>query len=85
MKFFAFLRSNLNAPIDIKIKVLHACIMSSLLYNAETWANSKLNRLEVVHRRMLKSILGVGMVTCSEFLYIVLGVLPIKIQVTLKQ
>ena len=46
---------------------------------------SKLNRLEAVYRRMLKPILGVGMMTCSEFLYIELGVLPIKIQVTLKQ
>ena len=82
VNFFAFLRSNLNAPIDIKIKVLNACIMSSLLYNAETRAHSKLNRLEVVYRRMLKSILGVGMMTCSEFLYIELGVLHIKIQVT---
>ena len=85
VKYFAFLRSNLNAPIDIKIKVLNACIMSSLLYYSETWTNSQINRLQVVYRRMLKSILGVGMTTCSEFLYIELGVLPIRSHIMIKQ
>ena len=85
VKYFAFLRSNANAPIDVKTKVLDACIMMSLLYNAETWADVKSQKLETVYRRMLKAVLGVGMTTCSDFLYIELGVLSIKTRVMVKQ
>ena len=84
IKYFAFLRNNSNAPVDIKLKVLEACI-SSLLYNAETWCDVKFKRLEVVYRRILKSILGVGMTTCTELLYIELGVLSLKTRVIIKQ
>ena len=85
IKFYAFLRSNRNAPVDIKLKVLESCIVSSLLHNAETWADSKIERLEVLHRRMLKSILGVRMTTCSEFLHIELGVPSVKTYLLVKQ
>ena len=85
VKYFAFLRNNSNAPVDVKLIVLDACILSSLLYNAETWANAKFQRLEIVYRRMLKSILGVGMTTCTEFLYLELGVLSVKVRVIIKQ
>ena len=85
VKYFAFLRNNKNAPVDVKVKVLDACSLTSLLYNGETWADVKFLRLEVVFRRMLKSILGVGMTTCTEFLYIELGVLPLKTRILIKQ
>ena len=87
MKFTSdpFLRNNTNAPPDIKIKVLEACILTSLLHNAETWAGCNIDRLEVIHRRMLKSILGVRMTTCSEFLYVELGVTSIKTRILVKQ
>ena len=85
IKFYAFLRINKNAPVAIKLKVLDSCIISSILHNAETWADVNIERLEVMHRRMLKSILGVRTTTCSEFMYIELGVTPIKAQVLMKQ
>ena len=86
IKFFAFLRNNRNAPVsDVKLKVLDACILSSLLYNSETWSNVSINRLEVVHRRMLRSVIGVGNRTCNEILYIELGVLSMKARVTIRQ
>ena len=85
VKYFSFLRCNRNAPVYIKIKVLDACILYSLLYNAETWACAKFEHLEVIYRRMLKSIIGVGMTVCNEFLYIELGTLSIKTRVTIKQ
>ena len=85
VKFYAFLRSNRNAPVDIKLKVLEACFISSLLHNAETWADCKIERLEVLHRRMLKSILGVRMTTPSEFLHVELGVPSVKTYILVKQ
>ena len=67
VKFYAFLRNNKNAPVDIKLKVLESCVLYSILHNAETWADSKIDRLEVVYRRLLKLVLGVRMTTCTEF------------------
>ena len=85
VKFYAFLRTNHNAPVDVKLKVNDACILTSILYNSETWANANITRLEVVYRRMLRSIIGVGSSTCNEILYIELGVPSIKTKVMMKQ
>ena len=85
VKFFAFLKSNKNAPISIKLKVLDACVISFILHNAETWADSRIERLEVIYRRMLKAILGVRITTCSEMLYVELDVPSIKTRLLIKQ
>ena len=69
----------------MKTNVLHACIVSSILHNAETWANVNIERLEVSHRRMLRSILGVRTTTYYEFLHIELGALSIRTQLSLKE
>ena len=85
IKYFAFLRSNKNAPVKVKVIVLQSCIISSLLHNAETWADTKIEKLEVMYRRMMKAILGVRMTTFSEFVYIELGLVSIKTQIKMKQ
>ena len=85
IKYYAFLRENNHAPIHIKIKALDSCIMASLLHNCETWANCNIQQLEVKYRRMLKCILGVSQSTCSELLFVELPVLPISIQVKMRQ
>ena len=85
IKYYAFLRENRHAPIYIKIKALESCIMASLLHNCETWANCNIQQLEVKYRRMLKCILGVSQSTCSELLFVELPVLPISIQVKIRQ
>ena len=85
VKFFAFLRTNINAPVQVKLKVLEACVVSALLHNAETWADSNIERLEVSHRKMLKAIMGVRSTTCSELLYVELEVISIKTYVMIKQ
>ena len=85
VKFFAFLRTNKNAPVVVKMKCLDACTLSSLLYNSETWAAARFDTLETSHRRMLKSIIRIGMNTCNEFVYLELGALSIKTLVLIKQ
>ena len=85
VKFYAFLRSNHNAPVDVKLKVNDAWILTFILYKSETWANANIARLEIVYRRMLRSIIGVGSTTCNEILYIELGVPSIKTKVMMKQ
>ena len=84
VKYYAFLRTNRNAPLDVKMKTLDACL-SSLVYNGETWASANLDQLEVTYRRMLKSSLGVGMTVCNEFVYLELGIVSLRTQVMIKQ
>ena len=85
VKYFSFLRCNRNAPVYVKSKALDACTLTSLLYNGETWAGANIDTLEVIYRRMLKSILGVGMTVCNELVYIELGMLSIKTRIMIKQ
>ena len=84
VKYYAFLRSNRNAPLDVKMKTLDACL-SSLVYNGETWASANFDHLEVIYRRMLKSSGGVGMTVCNEFVYLELGIVSLRTQVMIKQ
>ena len=69
----------------VKKKALEACTITSLLYNAETWADARFEYLEVTYRRMLKSILCVGMTVCNEFVYIELGMISMKTRVMMMQ
>ena len=42
IKLANFMRNNNSAPVIIKLKILKACLESSLLYSCETWSNSSL-------------------------------------------
>ena len=43
IKFFNFIRANRLAPVPVKLKVLSACVTSTLLYNCETFGNDMLS------------------------------------------
>ena len=72
-KFIAFLTQNRNAPLAVKEKVLDSCILSTVIYNCETWGNANLSHLEKKYRKALKYMLGVRKSTINEFAYIELG------------
>ena len=72
-QFIAFLTQNRNAPLAVKEKVLESCILSTVLYNCETWGNADLSNLEKKYRKALKYMLGVRKSTINEFPYIELG------------
>ena len=48
IKLANFIRKNAYAPIVVKLKVLNACVNSSLTYACETWGSSPLNNVEVL-------------------------------------
>lgn len=77
-KYFSFLQQNYNAPLNVKLKVLHACLYLSVLYNCETWGNANLNDLEKQYRDILKYILGIRNGSCNEFPYLELGLPTLK-------
>ena len=72
-KFFAFITQNRDAPLEVKEKVLESCIISTVLYNCESWGNANLESLEKKYRQALKYMLGVRKSTCNEFPYVELG------------
>ena len=72
-KFFAFLTQNYNAPLEVKEKVLDACIVSVITYNCESWGDVNINSLEKKYRQALKYMLGVRKTVCNEFPYVELG------------
>ena len=62
-KFYNFLRTNKLAPLSVKLKVLEACVCSTLLHNCETFSNKLPDDLETTYFSLLKSCLGVRMNT----------------------
>lgn len=85
IKYYAFLRKNRNAPLKIKLRVLEACVMSSILYNCETWGNVCLKKLDNKFRRLLKTSLNISINTCNEICYIETGMPSISCYVKMRQ
>ena len=77
-QFFAFLSQNRNAPLSVKEKVLEACVVSTILYNCETWGDANLNELEKKYRKAIKCMLGLRKSVCNEFSYVELGYPTLK-------
>ena len=72
-RFFAFLTQHHDAPLNVKEKVLESCILSSVIYNCESWGNANLVNLEKKYRKALKYMLGIRKSVCNEFPYLELG------------
>ena len=78
IKFYNFLRANKLAPLSVKIKVLKACVVNSLLYNCETFGDVMPEGLEKCYNKLLRCTFGVRSNTPTLTLYIESGFLPIK-------
>ena len=85
IKFYNFLRENRFAPLMIKIKVLKACVVNSLLYNCETFGNLIPEDLEKTYIKLLRRTLNVRVNTPALTLYIESGLLPIKALIYARQ
>ena len=85
IKYFNFLRANRLAPLVVKIKVLKACVVNSLLYNCETFGNCIPKDLEKTYNKLLRSTFNVRTNTPSLTLYIESGFLPINALITARQ
>ena len=77
IKFTNFCAKNFLAPIKVKLDVLDSCVLSSLWYGCETWGESSLDELDVIHRIGLKTALSVRNSTCNEITYIKADAYPI--------
>ena len=78
IKFYNFLRSNKIAPLTIKLKVLKACVISSLLHNCETFSYRIPKDLEKQYYKLIKCALQVRQSTPNLLVLIESGLLPLK-------
>ena len=85
LKFVSFVQQNNDVPFYVKLRVFHACIMSSLLYGCETWLQGDLRPVTKLYNTCIKALLGVRNTTCNDLCYMELGLPPLKALVTSKQ
>ena len=85
IKFFNFIRNNKCSPTAIKLKVLTACVTSTLLYNCETFGNDLPKAFETLYLKLIKSALNVCPNTPTELVLIESGLLPLKALVLKRQ
>ena len=85
IKLANFMRNNNSAPVIIKLKILKACLESSLLYSCETWSSSSLQKVETLYRKAIKATLSMGSRTPSEIVYIESGLSQLKCKVYKRQ
>ena len=78
IKFYNFIRSNRVAPLQVKIKVLKSCVISSLLHNCETFSDYITKDLESVYTKLLKCCFNVRSNIPNNILYVESGFLPIR-------
>ena len=85
IKFFNFVRNNKFAPIAIKLKVLTACVTSTLLYNCETFGNMLPPGIEKLYFKLIKSASNVRPGTPNLLVLIESGLLPLQALVRKRQ
>ena len=85
IKYFNYIRANQLAPISVKLKVLKACVMSTLLYNCETFGPKVPEGLEQLYYKMLRAALGVRS-NCPKLLILIeAGCLPLACLIRARQ
>ena len=70
-KFHAWLAVNENTPIDVKLMVLDQCLLTALLYGAETWGDISFIAEDIrkIETAALRSILKVKKTTTTDLIY----------------
>ena len=85
IKYYNFLRSNRRAPLSVKLEVLKACVVLSVLHNCEGFGYKTPKDLETQYYKMIRSTLGVRQSTPNLILLIESGLLPLKAIITSRQ
>ena len=66
IKYYAFLDRNPDVPFSMKKRVAEACVLSSLLYGAETWFTDSFGKAETMYNKVVKALLDVRNTTCTD-------------------
>ena len=84
-QFYNWIRSNKLAPISVKLKVMQACVSSSLLHNCETFADKLPDNLERTYISMIKCCLGVGNSSPNKLVILESGMQNVKSIIAMRQ
>ena len=85
IKFSKFILNNVFSPITVKYKVLRSCVNGALLYGCETWGNGDVSKIETVHRKAIRTTLGVKSNTANDIVYSESGFKPLKATIRKRQ
>ena len=85
IKYFNYVRANRLAPTFIKLKVLMACVTSTLLHNCETFGPKLPKGIETLYFQLIKSAMNVRPNTPNFIVLIESGLLPIRALVLKRQ
>ena len=85
IKYFNYIRTNRFAPTSIKLKVLMACVTTTLLHNCEAFGAKIPKGLETLYFKLIKSALNVRPNTPNFVVLIESGLLPIKALIRKRQ
>ena len=59
LKYVSFCQKNNDVPFCIKRRISDSCLMSSLLYECESWLNGNIKPMEILYNICIKHLLGV--------------------------
>ena len=85
IKFYNFIRSNKLAPLSVKLKVLRACVVNSLLHNCEDFGYIVPRDLESTYMKLIKCCLNIRTNVPNDIVFIESGLLPLKAVILVRQ
>ncbi len=74
--------------ISVWLLLYHSLFLSTVLFNSQTWSRLRdkdMEKLQVMQQKLLKKMVGVSTGTPNSFLFLELGVLPIKAELHKRQ
>ena len=75
IKFYNFIRSNKLAPLSVKLKVLRACVVNSLLHNCEDFGYIVPRDLESTYMKLIRCCLNIRTNVPNDIVFIESGLL----------
>ena len=85
LKLIMFFAKNQDMPFSVKLKILNACFLSTILYGCESWLNVSLKPVEKLYFGSIKALLGVRSTTCNNLCLLELGMPSLQDYVNQKQ
>ena len=78
IKYFNYVRANRIAPVCVKLKVLSACVASTLLYNCQAFGPHLPHGMNEMYLKMIRAALGVRNNCPNLIVLIEAGCLPLQ-------
>lgn len=73
LKFAAFVSKNCDFPFWVKLKVMDAALLTSVLYGCEAWICNSATAATTCYRSIVKTLLGVRQTTPNDLVLVELG------------